>query len=133
MMLQSADDISAKMRQVRVDLHDDMDNVVESAREMTDWKTYVHRYPWVCLGAAAAIGYLVIPAKVRVVSPDPKALLKLAKDNKLVVDADPTPKASSGIAGALFGFVANAATRAAIAYVSQQAGKYVGAHAGEKS
>src|SRR5204862_1593242 len=27
----------------------------------TDWRHYVRKYPWLCLGATAAAGYLLVP------------------------------------------------------------------------
>ena len=41
----------------------DLEDVSASARSMVDWKHYVKAYPWVCLGTAAALGFLIVPKR----------------------------------------------------------------------
>ena len=122
-MPQSAEAIRRQMRQVRRELGVDMDEIVESTRELTDWRAYVKRYPWFCLGAAAAVGFLIVPKSVELVSPDADALLELAKNNKLVVKTNPQPQARSGLVTTAISFLASAALRSAIAHAGQQFGK----------
>jgi len=119
----SADTIRTRMKQIRCELGNDMDEIVESTREMTDWKSYVKGYPWLCVGVAAAVGYIVVPKRVEIVTPDAKTLLKLAKHNQLVVNTDPHPHAKSGLTGMAVNLLVNAALRGAVAFVGQQFGK----------
>lgn len=125
-MSRSAETIRKEMQHVRREIADDMHDVVESTRQMTNWRSYVNRYPLVCLGAAAAVGFMIVPKRVEIVSPDVDALLRLAKKNKLVVNNEPTAQAKSGFAGAMLGLVGNAVLRAGIAYVGQNLGKVSG-------
>jgi len=65
----SAEEIQQQMRQVRRELNEEVQEIVEQARDLADWRHYVRRYPWICLGGAAALGYLLVPARVVVVRP----------------------------------------------------------------
>jgi hypothetical protein len=85
----TADALQRQMQQVRAEMREDVQVMVASARDMTDWTYYVRTYPWICVGAAAAIGYLVVPAKREPpIKPDPKDLLELAKQQKIVVKVE---------------------------------------------
>jgi len=52
--------IQKRMKEVRRELGNDL---ATSARDITNWRSYVRASPWICLGAAVAIGYLVVPKK----------------------------------------------------------------------
>lgn len=49
-MNRSAETIRKEMQCVRREIADDVQDVVESTRQMTDWHSYVNRYPLVCVG-----------------------------------------------------------------------------------
>jgi hypothetical protein len=68
--LHDADEIREQMRRVRATLKTDVCELVEAAREKTDWRHYVRNYPWLCLGAAAAVGFSVIKSRPRPVPLD---------------------------------------------------------------
>lgn len=108
-------EIRRQMERVRCEMGDDVQQIVDSAKTMTDWRHYVENYPWVCIGAATALGYMLVPSRVRMVHPDAKALLELAKRDKIVVKASPQSR-TSGLGGMLMGMVAKAALRGATAY-----------------
>jgi ElaB/YqjD/DUF883 family membrane-anchored ribosome-binding protein len=55
--------VEARMQQIRCDIDGDMENMAASARTLVDWKHYVKTYPWVCLGAAVALGFLIVPKR----------------------------------------------------------------------
>ena len=122
-MSEVAEQIQRRMEAVRCHLIDDADHVAQSARQMVDWQEYVRRYPWTSVGVAAAIGYLVVPKRVEIISPDLNTLLELAKNNKLVVEANPAPQKRSGILDMMITLVGNAAVRGAMSYLSQQMSK----------
>ena len=130
-MNDAAEDIQQRMKAVRCDLVGDVDDVLRSARQMLDWKEYVRRYPWACMGAAAALGYLVVPRRLELISPDAETLLQLAKQNKLVVKPNPTPQNRRGLLSTLLTIAGTAVVRGAMAYVSQQAGRIAGEQAAE--
>jgi hypothetical protein len=122
-MSSGAERIQHRMHDLRGQLDDNLEEVVDTAKELTDWRTYVRRYPWVCVGVAAAIGYWVVPSRVELESPDVDTLLELAKTNKLVVEANPAPRRREGIASTAFGFLLNAVGRSALAYLGQKVGE----------
>lgn len=124
-MSRSAERIRTDMQQLRCEIADDMEDVRESAREMTDWRSYVQRYPLVIVGAAAAAGYLLIPNRVGVVSPDIETLVKLAERNLSVVQEDAKSHAKTGLAATLLTLVGGAAVRAGVALAGRQLSKLV--------
>ncbi len=64
-----SDPARARMQQVRGDIDRDLEEMVESARSMVDWKHYVKTYPWVCLGTAVALGFLLVPKRSTALRP----------------------------------------------------------------
>jgi hypothetical protein len=120
-----ADEIQGQMRQVRYEMGDDVQGIVENARLLADWQYYVRSYPWVCLGVAAALGYLVVPPKLQVIKPDPKALVELAKAHQISVNADVKPKASGGLTGRLLNMLAGLALQGGVALASGQLNQFV--------
>jgi len=73
------DDLQRQMRQVRAELRDDVQELVVGAREMADWTRYVRAYPWLCAGAALAVGFILVPQRSHIVRPDADGLIELAK------------------------------------------------------
>ena len=61
--LSEVDEIRRHMAQIRRELHEDVQGVVRGAEATTDWRRYVKNYPWVALGVAFGVGYLVVPRK----------------------------------------------------------------------
>lgn len=60
-----AEEIRKVMAEVRRDVDANTAQVFSRAREMADWRYHVRKYPKLSLAAAAAIGYLLVPAKRR--------------------------------------------------------------------
>ncbi len=58
-----SEQIRVQMARIRSELSDDVGEVVEQARELTDWHLFVRRHPWWCVGAAAAAGFMVVPSQ----------------------------------------------------------------------
>lgn len=56
-------DIKQQMRQVRMSVRVDVQELVENARSMTEWRPYWRRHSWVWCGAAAVLGYSVVPLR----------------------------------------------------------------------
>lgn len=119
-----ADKIREEMARLRGGLHREVDDIVEGARTMTDYRYYLRRYPWGCAAAAVAVGYLIVPNKTRIISPDVATLKELAKHNQLVVKAKPeVSKQQSGPLNLLLQLAANTLVRAGVSYAGQQAGR----------
>lgn len=116
--------IRSQMAQIRVDLGEEMEGIVGQARVLTDWRYYVRNYPWRCAAGAALLGYLVVPRRLGVIRPDAATLAKLARKNQLVVKQQPDIQRRGRFAGPLLGLAANMATKAAMAYMGQQAGRF---------
>ena len=53
------DEIYHRMAVIRRELHTNVRESVAGAEAVVDWGRYTWTYPWVALGAAAAVGYLV--------------------------------------------------------------------------
>jgi hypothetical protein len=66
-----SDWLREQMARVRSHLANDVGEVVEQAKELTDWRTHVRRHPWLCAGAAAAVGFMVVPTR-RHKQPEPQ-------------------------------------------------------------
>lgn len=123
----SAEALRSEMAQVRHELSEDVDDVVENAKELADWRHYVRKYPFVCVGAALAVGYLVVPQRIEIVSPSASQLEKLAQRDHLVVKPSPSAgPASPGWKSKLLSFGANLLLRSAMTYAGQQAGRILG-------
>lgn len=75
-------------------------------------------HPWVCLGAAAALGFLIVPRRPVAIRLDSAMLSDLARSGQLVV----TPAvARRGPVRALLSTVAHLAAREATAYARRRA------------
>jgi len=116
-----ADEIQRQMREVRVELRDEVQQLVGNARELTDWPTYVRAYPWLCVGAAFAAGFLIVPSRPLVIRPDAEGLVELARRNKLVVKMEtPAPQKRGGLVAELVGMAAGALLQRGISIASDQ-------------
>lgn len=122
-MTRPAETIREEMQHLRCEISDGMDDVVESARQMADWRCYVKRYPLAFVGAAAVAGFVMVPKRVERIEPDAKTLIKLAKRNELVVRSK--PESQAGLATTLISLVAGAALRAAVGLAGQHLRKVV--------
>ena len=119
-----AESVQARMQQIRCEIDGDMEDMAASVRSMIDWKHYVKTYPWVCLSAAAALGFLIVPKRSRAIRPDLATLTELARTGLLVVN--PAPTATRGLVDALLATVANIAVRKATAYLGQSVERLLG-------
>jgi len=118
------DTVRARMQGIRCDIDQDLEDVSASARSLVDWKHYVKAYPWVCLGAAAALGFLIVPKRSAAASGDLPAPAEPANTSRPVVPSAPT--VARGVVDALVGAVAGIAVREAIAYLGQNAERLLG-------
>jgi len=126
-----ADDIQRCMREVRAELREDVKEFMVNAREMTDWTVYVRAYPWLCVGAAAAAGYFLIPQRAQIIKPDAEGLIELAKKHKLVVkmDGGGEQKRKQGLFAALIGMAASTVLQGGLAIATKQLSQALDAYA----
>src|SRR5438094_9582861 len=103
-----AEQIQKQMRELRADLREDVQDVVVSAHKMADIANYVKAYPWLCVGAAVAAGFLIVPQRATILKPDAEALIELARKHKLVVKTDEgaPPKKRGGLLAQLLSLAA---------------------------
>ena len=113
----SAEDIQREMREVRADLRGNVQEIIQQAGGLTDWQEYVKAYPWLALGAAAMVGFLVVPSRPTIIHPDSKQLLELAKSQKVHLEMN-QPAARSGIVGSLVGMAGSFALQAGMSALS---------------
>jgi len=116
------DELRQRMARIRDDLQRDAARLADNAHTLTDWRYYVGRHPWICLGASAALGYLLVPTKRRVPSPDPQALAELARQHRLVLEPEGTKAQVRGTASAIKDFLRQAVLRSALAYAGRKIG-----------
>ncbi len=57
--LNEVDEIYQRMAVIRRELHTNVRESVAGAEAVVDWGRYTWTYPWIALGAAAAVGFLV--------------------------------------------------------------------------
>jgi hypothetical protein len=124
-MSDSADDIVKRMQDVRRDVGVNVQGIRDSAKTLSDWRYYVKNHPWMCVGAVAAAGFLLVPGKRKAApTEDAKELVELLKKHNL--NAAPTAAASKGLAATVIGmaapFVVRAATQAAQQYFKDGSG-----------
>lgn len=115
--------IHNEMARLRDELHDDVEQVTRGTRMMADWRFYVRRYPWACVGAAVAVGFLVVPkrSEPEALSPDVDTLLKLAKDRRLMI----RPRGDKRDGGGILSRLAETAVRVVVSQAARQAGRHL--------
>jgi len=119
----TADSIRQRMREVRCELGEDVEQFVESARTVTDWHYYYERYPWLCVGAAFALGFVIVPKRMPVINLDADAVLELAKTKQLVIKPEKKTSDKRSWRAGLVSLLANAAIRGAMAYMRHSSSK----------
>jgi hypothetical protein len=125
----SAREIRQRMAGLRRELEidarrfeEDVHSVSRSAKELTDWRFYVERFPFAAAAAAAVVGYLIVPKKPQVIVPDVKTLAELAKNNQLWVKTGRAKPVESerGMLGGLAALAVTAASRMALNWATTQ-------------
>ena len=116
----TAEEIQRQMGEVRSEMRDDVQELVASARVMADWHYYVRTYPWLCVGAAAAVGFMLVPPRVHVVRPDPAHVAELVRQHQVAVKAEIKPKPAMGILDSLINMAAGIALQGAMAVARHQ-------------
>ena len=127
-----ADEIRRQMALIRRELHDDVRGVVASAEAVTDWHRYIRDYPWVSLGAAAAVGFMIVPRKRRSVPRDvarrsdvADAVEQTLAKERGKAKAEEKEKTKRGLIGMVFGMLAPVAVRAAQGYAVQYLERWI--------
>lgn len=119
-MSEPADDIIERMQRVRRNVSQDVAGIVETARTLSDWRLHVRQHPWVLLGGAAALGFLLAPRKKKIPGDDARELAALLKKYNVSVATPSTPTKS--LAQTLLGMAAPFAMRHVMGFAQQRFG-----------
>ena len=118
------DTVGTRMQGIRCDIDQDLEDVSASARNMVDWKHYVQAYPWLCLGTAAALGFLLVPKRSTAPQVDLTTPPEPARMGHLAVNS--VRSAARGFVDVLVATIVGIAVREATAYVGQSAERILG-------
>lgn len=118
----SADELREQMARIRTRARRKASRLGEESRQFLDWKHYVRLFPWGSLAVAAAVGFLVVPRRARVVRPDPQELAELVRKNQIAISPPPA-KRRPGILESLVSTAGSMLVRAAVGYFSQHAAR----------
>jgi len=112
------DDIRRRMAQIRRELHDDVQGVVAGAEAATDWRGWIRNYPWISVGLAFAVGYILVPRRHREV---PTIRITPPEASRALVAESPRApeKRKKGLIGWGLGLLAPVVLRAAQGYALQ--------------
>jgi hypothetical protein len=119
----SADEICRRMYEIRGELNEDISGVMANARRLLSWRHYLHSFPKSSLAAALFLGYLVVPRRKEIVTPDAEALEKLSKKHKLVVEKSPK-QGGSGMSSPLLRLVLSTLLRVGITKATEMYGEH---------
>ena len=118
--LSEIDEIRRHMAQIRHELHEDVQGVVKGAEAATDWRRYVRSYPWVAVGVAFGLGFLLVPKRHHAVAGTTVNFAGLDQVRPVIHEAakavEPPKKQGKGLLKAALGFVAPFALRTAQGY-----------------
>ncbi len=117
-MSDSADDIVRRMQLVRRDVGDDVKGIVETARTLSDWRYHVKHHPWILLGGAIALGFLVAPKRRKIPGDEAKELAALLKKYNVGVTS-PT-SAGKGFAASMLSIAAPFVMRSVMSAAQQR-------------
>ena len=92
-----SEEILRRMKEIRSDLDEDVQEIVEQARAMQDWRTYMKSHPWV------AVGYILVP------------------NRRVRVEANATVQEPTRKLGGVLAFVGQMVFREVVSYVGRQA------------
>lgn len=114
--------ILQRMKEVRCDLDEGAQEIAESASDLADWRYYVKSYPWICVGAAAALGYVIVPWGRFGLEKVNKTLDEMADQNRQTSKSNTRSK--SGVRSAIGVFAGNLLWRSASRYAARKANDY---------
>jgi len=118
------DTVRVRMQGIRCEIDQDLEDVSASVHNMVDWKHYVEAYPWLCVGAAAALGFLIVPKRSAATNAGAATPTEPASTSH---PAASSPSAAGhGWVKTIVTAVVGIAVREAIAYFSANAGSSPG-------
>jgi len=107
----TGEEILQRMAMIRLRIDEHTDELVAQVNALSDWRSYVRRYPWLSVSAAAAIGFVVVPSRAK---PGTEDVARKTSGN-----------ATSSAAEELRSILIGAAKKAATTYASKSLGNFV--------
>lgn len=107
--------IRARMSDVREEIAEDVSEIRESTKSLTDWRKYVIAHPLLISAGALALGYVLVPRKSHQLKPDSAELVRAFKKEKLVLGHPAKGFGRGSMLGSLVGLAVSTATRAVVA------------------
>jgi hypothetical protein len=113
-------DLRRRMQHLRERMSVEAQLLNDDAQRLLDWRHYVARYPWWCLGAAAAAGFWLIPGHT--VTPTVK--LDQASVDELVHQGASRSEQRGQWPRSLLSLAGDIGWRLAMGYLGQQANRW---------
>jgi hypothetical protein len=121
-------EIQRRMAQVRHELHEEVREAVKGAQSLTDWRSHVRNHPWLATGAAATLGYLIVPRRRHEPVPTIVTMTPPTASAAAALPAAAEPKKKRwGVVGSAFALLAPIAVRAAQNYAIQYLEQWIAA------
>ena len=118
------ENVRVRMQGIRCGSIQDLEDVSASAHKMVDWRHYVGTYPWVCLGTATALGFLVVPRRSMKIYAELATQTTLARAGHSVVE--PSSSVPRRLITTLLAIVASMAVRSVIGLLAQSSARVLG-------
>ncbi len=115
-----AKNLQRQMAQVRSELTEDVQGIREQVQDLKDWRGFVRRHPWAVAAGAAAVGYLLVPKRPRVIYADAETLAEVARQQPLRVES--SNARSPSLLGGLMRAASSSVMHGLIAIVGRQLG-----------
>lgn len=110
----TAETVQRQMREIRRELRNNVSGVVSGANQLLDWKSYVRRNPWLIVGSAVVVGYMLVPRRSReldAAAATQESLDNLAEEVRTRASVAPTSSSSFNITGMVMPVLGGVLTR----------------------
>jgi hypothetical protein len=98
--------LQRQMQNIRGNLVAHADEAVKAARAKFAWRHYVSNHPWISMGAAMAVGYLLVPRRVCCRAGNAEAVSDTADRVARMVHPSPLAGVVAGVLSALAAAIA---------------------------
>lgn len=122
-MATDAENLRTRMALIRQEIDDDVEAVVEQAKELFDWRNFVKKHPLLSISAAAAAGFLLVPKRSKGMTLSSCELEKLAKHNPLAFQPNSDVRHQPSMVRPVVSLVTGAVMRNALALAGQHAAR----------
>jgi len=112
------DDLERKMAAMRSALGDDVREFATRARTLVDWRNHFRAHPWLYCGAAATVGFLLVPRPDRPLKITAEIVPDEQGGHRLLVERPRSmASATSGLTGSLMRLATSFVMREAVSYL----------------